>query len=1270
MYPVVEVYRRHGGKDLLDVVFNYINFHVYDALGGELPIKVTDGAGQSNFPMVVNTSFDVRAQRGGVSISYQVGRISRRQAEAFRDLYVGSLREMVERPQDAYEGYALLPEQDARQLEEWNGTEREYPVRCVHELFEEQARRTPEAEAVVCEGQRLSYGELNRRSNQLAWHLMSLGVGPDDVVGLCVERSVEMVVGILGILKAGGAYLPLDATYPPERSSYMLADARARGMVTQSSLKDSVPGSFSGWRVQLDDEWQQIGSQSSEELESRASAENLAYVIYRSGSTGTPQGVSVVHRGVANFLAWALAEFGRDTLSRVCATTSLNLDASVFEIQAPLCSGGCIELVRDLPMLAQLRPAEWHGGPLSAAPSAVAKLMNNESFRLAGIRTLVLAGGPSGVLAKQIRSTLPECRLIDAYGPAEATIYSTAAQIGEETKHGSIGRPIHNAQAYVLDERGDAAPIGVVGELYIGGAGLARGYVGRGGLTGDRFVPHPYVAGERVYRTVDLARWSERGELEFIGRADHQVQIRGHRIEPAEIETVLRAHARVSEAAVVGREDVPGEKRLVAYVVGADGHAPTEEELGAYLRQRMPEYMVPAAMVRLERLPLTEYGSVDRKALPAPEEFVRATPLMQAEEAKASRQDFLRSLVKQPELRHCILHLSQIWARVLRVERVGIWDDFFELGGHSLLATRVMAQIRETLQVELPLRALFESPRLVDLAKRIEQQRREEQGVRLPELRAQSRTGEVPLSFAQERLWFLDQLGLAGSAFHVPVQLRLEGPLEISALQRSLAELVRRHESLRTRFGMRDGEGVQIVDAAAGEFELWMEDLSGLPEEERENRALELQEEESSKRFDLARGSLFRAGVIRLGAEDHVLLLTMHHIVTDGWSMGIVMRELSALYGAYVTGQESPLGEPELQYADYAVWQREWMQGEVLEKEFGYWRKALAGVEPLELPWDRRRPAVPSFRGGAVGFEVAGELVEKLSELGREQGATLFMVLLAGIQVLLARWSGERDIVVGTPIAGRTHQRTEELVGFFVNMLALRTDVSGGPGFREVVRRVKEVTLNAYEHQDVPFEKVVEALQPDRDLSRQPLFQVSFALQNAPQEELQLPGLRASAMNGSSVDAKFDLSIALQLTGEGLRGCIEYATDVFERGTIERVGKRLVRLLEGAVQQPEKSIEELELLGEAERRLVVEEWNRTDREYPRQCVHELFEAQVRRTPDAVAVVYEEQSLSYGELNRRSNQLARHLVSMGSGRRWRSGCAWSAVWRWWSGSWGS
>ncbi|HYH79110.1 MAG TPA: amino acid adenylation domain-containing protein, partial [Longimicrobium sp.] len=959
----------------------------------------------------------------------------------------------------------VLPEAERRVVvEEWNRTDAEYPAgACIHELFEAQAARTPDAVAVRFEEESLTYAELDGRANRLANHLRRRGVGLETRVGICLERGMEMIVSVLAVLKAGGAYVPLDPAYPAERLAFMLSDSGAPLLLTRLPLPAGLPP-HAAEVVCLDADRERIEAESVRAPAAGARPDQLAYVIYTSGSTGTPKGVMVPHRGVPN-LAYAQARrFGIDGTSRVLQFASLSFDAAVAEVFDALLAGATLvmapreELLPGVGLLETLRRGRVTVATLP--PSVLAILPPDD---LPELRTVVSAG--EAVDAATVERWSAGRAFVNAYGPTETTVCASAARCKADGRVPAIGRALENVRVYVLDAAGRPAPIGVPGELYVGGVGVARGYLGRPGLTAERFVPDPFGAAEgRLYRTGDRVRWSAGGELEFLGRVDAQVKVRGFRIEPGEIEGALHRSEGVADCVVVAREDVPGEKRLVAYVVG-------DVEAGAlreHLLRALPEYMVPSAFVFLETLPLTPNGKPDRKALPAPEYA-----------ADADRYVAPRTPVEEV--------LAGIWAEVLRLERVGVEESFFELGGHSLLATRVVSRVRELFDVELPLRALFEGPTVAELAVCVEEMRRAELPV-LPPVVPVERTGALPLSFAQERLWFLDRLEPGSTTYNIPAAWRLGGALDAAALERALGEIVRRHEALRTVFAEVDGSPVQVI-APFGGFALPVEDLSG--DSDREAALGRRAGEEARRAFDLSAGPLFRAALLRLGDEDHVLLLSMHHIVTDGWSMGVLFRELSALYAAYREGGESPLADLAVQYADHAVWQREQLEGEVLDRQLSYWRERLAGApELLELPADRPRPPVQTYRGASVPVQLSPELLERLQALGRSEGATLYMTLLGAFQVLLSKYSGSEDVVVGSPIAGRTRGEVEELIGLFLNTLVLRTDLSGDPSFRELLGRVREATLGAYEHQEVPFEKLVAELQPERSLSHSPLFQV------------------------------------------------------------------------------------------------------------------------------------------------------------------------------------
>jgi amino acid adenylation domain-containing protein len=1134
------------------------------------------------------------------------------------------LTSIVANPDKRLSELQLLTDAEQHQLlVEWNDTQTDYPQdKCIHQLFEEQCLRTPDAVAVVFEDQPLTYRELNNRANQLAHYLQQLGVQPDVLVGICVERSLSLVVGLLGILKAGGAYVPLDPTYPQERQRFMLSDSGVSILLTHKSLLPQLPEHRSQV-VCLDADWHAIKQESEENPPSEAKPTNLAYVLYTSGSTGRPKGVAIEHHSPVALVDWARRVFTCEQLAGVLASTSICFDLSVFELFVPLSVGGKVILVENA---LRLPPDSQDITLINTVPSAIAQLL--ETGIPASVNTVALAGEPlQNQLVQRLYRQDTLQQVFNLYGPSEDTTYSTYALVKKGTSQSPpIGRPIANTQAYILDPHRQLVPVGVPGELHLSGVGLARGYFNRPELTDEKFIPNPYNPGTRLYKTGDLVRYLPDGNIEYLGRIDHQVKIRGFRIELGEIEAGLSQHPDVHSAVVVAREDVLGSPRLIAYIVPNPEATASVGELRSFLKQQLPEYMIPSAFVMLEALPLTPNGKVDRRALPTPD---TARPELE--------KPFVAPRTEVEE------RLAAIWSEVLGLEQVGVRDNFFELGGHSLLATQIVSRLREVFGMELPLRRLFESPTVAELAKSIE----EAIATAITPIQPIARNGNLPLSFAQTRLWFLDQLEGKTAAYNMGAAVRLLGCLQLEALEQALTEIVQRHEVLRTSFALRDGQPIPVITPTLT-IKLPVVDLRSSSELEKQTQVLQLACEEAKRLFDLTQAPLLRGQLLQLRDTEYVLLVTMHHIASDGWSIGVLIRELAVLYEAFRAGKSSPLPALRIQYADFADWQRQWLQGEVLDTHLRYWKQQLAGAPPiLELPTNRPRPAVQTFRGSTQFFELSPSLTDKLKQLSQQQGVTLFMTLLAAFQTLLYRYTNQEDICVGSPIANRNRREIEPLIGFFVNSLVLRTDLSGNPSFQELLGRVRQVALDAYAHQDLPFEMLVEQLQPERSLSYTPLFQVMFSLQNAPMETLALSGLSFDLLEIDIGIAKFDLSLSMEETEKGLKGSFEYSTDLFDAGAIARTIEHFQTLLEGIVTTPERRISELPLLSEAEWHQLLLEWNDTGVEYPQdKCIHQLFEAQVERTPDALAVVFETESLTYRQLNKQANQLAHYLQKVG------------------------
>ncbi len=1160
-------------------------------------------------------------------------------------------------PQQRVSTLPLLRPGERRQLvHEWNDTEDEYPrSQCIHELFEQQAERTPDAIALISptgldsdgrssEQTDQTYKDLNRRANQIAHYLKTLGVGPDVPVGIYLPRSQEMIVAVLAVLKAGGTCLPLDSSYPRERLAYMLADAKAPVILTCDRLHGEIPVQQAKVLC-LDSHDLTLSRESERNPAKSATVEDLVYVIYTSGSTGKPKGVALPHRTLANWINWLVQHSRVSGNARTLQIASLSFDASFTEIFTTLNSGGTLVLAteetrQDVHLLA--RCLQENCIERAILPVVIlqqlAEQVDPDDGSLACMREIITTG-------EQLRITpaiveffrkLGDCFFHNHYGPSEthvATAYTLEGDPDGWPALPPIGRPIANTQIYLLDAERQPVPVGVPGELYIGGVCLAREYLNRPELTAEKFVTISFSqkTPTRLYKTGDLARYLPDGNIEFIGRMDNQVKVRGFRVEPGEIEANLNEHVGVSETVVLIREDTSGDARLVAYIVPVQQSAPSERELRQFLKERLPDYMVPAAIVMLEALPLTSNGKIDRRALPEPER-VRPDDMP---EFVAARNPVEKAI-------------AGIWTDVLGLERVSVHDNFFELGGHSLKATQVVSQLRKVLQIDLPVRRLFESPTIAELAKLIDTEPQNGQNGSAGPISKSVHRGDIPLSFAQQRLWFLAQLEPDTPYYNIFLAYRLLGHVDVPALEKSLDEIIRRHEVLRTAFVMQGGVPLQVITPEPV-CELTILDLQGLTESERETEAKRLATDAAQQPFDLTLGPLLRVTLICLDSAAHMLLIGMHHIVTDAWSTGVFYSELEKLYSASVQGEKAALPELPIQYADFAIWQREWLHTETCQTQLDYWLKQLREAPLLELPTDRPRPQEQSYRGRTHGFALPENLLSDINSLSRQENATPFMTLLAAFNVLLQRYSGQSDIIVGSPIANRNRAEIEHLIGFFTNIIVLRTRLDGNPTFRELLRRVREDTIDAYANQDFPVEKLIDKLDLERDLSRNPLFQVLFALHNVSSEPLSLHGLELEPLSLEGSHVRFDLEIDFSIDDGHLECGLTYNTDLFEASTIERMASHFETLLSSVVRNPSQQILAAPLLRENERRQLLFEWNATDEEYPGStCIQALFEAQVERTPEAIAVEFGSDCLTYAELNRRANQLAHALQAVGAG----------------------
>jgi amino acid adenylation domain-containing protein/FkbH-like protein len=1180
-----------------------------------------------------------------VSIEYSTDLFEAVTIERLWGHYDVLLRAIIAEPARRISHLPWLTEIEHRELlSEWNRGEVNYQETdlSLPELFTLQAARSPEVVAVVCGNEHLSYGMLDQHTNKLAWRLRGMGVGPESNVGVVMERSVEIVVGLLGILKTGGAYVPLDPMSPRKYLSFQLTDSQVKVLLTQShlALRD---GCEKVEVVYLDALQWHIMEESQYPLLPIAFADHPAYVIYTSGSTGVPKGVVVEHRSLSNYLQWCIDKYLGEGGTGAPVQSPINFDLTVTSLFSPLLTGKKVVLLPDGTGIESLGAALLAEGDFSLIKITPAhlELLSRvipplEAGRSA--RTLVIGG--EKLQAEPLKfwiQNAPAMKLINEYGPTEATVGCISYQIESSQEMSgtvAIGRPIANTEIYVLDENLQPAPAGVPGEIYVGGKALARGYLNRPDLTAERFVPHlfSHMGGARLYRTGDLGRYRRDGNVEFLSRTDHQVKVRGYRIELGEIESVLRQCPAVAEAAVLAREDRSGDRRLVAYLVAEPGAVIETALVRGYLRGMLPEYMLPSSFVTLQQLPLTSNGKLDYRLLPEPESDRPELSVGYM----APRSDFEEIM-------------AGLWSDLLGMERVGVFDDFFELGGHSLLATALMSRIDEQFGVSLSLRTLFENPNIAALTQEVVLALRCRQLALPPPLkRAERKCGDLlPLSHAQQRLWFLDRLEPGNAFYNLQMSVRLRGRLEIEVMERSWAELVRRHEILRTRFITIDGVPGQVIG------EPWAVpivaiDLTHLESHLRESAVLRVTGEELQRGFDLAAGPLFRLSLLQLDSVDHVLMITIHHIISDGWSVGVLVRELAALYTAFLQNKETPLPDLPIQYADYAIWQREHLR-EVAKSQLCYWREKLSEVPPLHLPTVRRRPPVQTFTGAMRRFTLSSELSRSIRTLSRSENATLFMSLLAAFQLLLMRWSGETVVSVGIPVAGRACRALEGLIGFFVNTLVVQTRVEGGESFRQLLSRVKEAALGAYTHQDVPFEMLVEQLRPARDPSQTPLFQVFFNMLLPPQEKIELTDLTSEVEDPFETNARFDLTLYVRERGAEIEAALVYNTALFERSGMIEFSGQFTHLLSQLVEDADKDVGSYSLVT-PEAQQVLPDPCQSLNDACGDLVMARFSRQAQRVPARYAVIDAQDGWTYHELDMRSDQLANFLRENGVERQ--------------------
>ncbi len=1148
------------------------------------------------------------------------------------------LEEVVTNPQQSVSAIKLVKDEERKKLlYEWNRTKTEFPSdTLIHQLFEQQVAHTPNRPAVFYEDILLTFKELNAHANQVAHKLMAIGAGPDTMVGLYMERSTEMLIGLLGILKAGAAYVPLDVAQPMERLQFIIDDAAIHVLVSQSHLAPSL-SHFKGTVLQIDQD--SIRHESTENPEIHILPEQLAYIIYTSGTTGKPKGIAIQHQSVINLnvaLNKAIYKYHKNGPFNVSVNGPLAFDTSVKQI-IQLLNGHTLFVVPaetrldGKALLKYIRRNKIH--VFDCTPSQLRLLLDaGLTEEQAFMPELMLIGGEAidDSLWERLSGS-EDITFYNVYGPTECTVDATLFAIGKRNsnppKKPVIGKPVANTEVFILDSQFNPAPVGIPGELCISGAGLARGYLNRPDLSAEKFIPNPFteLTGNRLYRTGDLARFLPDGNIEFFGRIDHQVKVRGYRIELPEIENILLRQESIKDAVVLAIE-----QRLVAFIVPAGREETDIKRLRELLQNVLPDYMIPALFVPLESLPLTPNGKVDRHALRIPQEM-----------DISSQGQFVAPRSAEEEI------IAGIFAEILNIKNIGATDNFFEIGGHSLLATQVISRITDSFKTELPLRDIFQAPTVEQLALRVKTAQLRSEQIESAPITPVDRNQKLPLSFAQQRLWFLDQLEPGSPFYNIPSAYRISGKLDIRALTESMQKMVERHEILRTLFTTENGKAYQhILDRL--QVNIPQTDLRDLSKKERTKTIRELILKEAQKPFDLSRGPLFRTGIILLSDKEFVLLLTMHHIISDAWSMRIFIKEMAALYNSIKKKQPINLPAPELQYADYAYWQRNWLQGDVLEKQLRFWKEQLGSSNfTLDLPIAKTRPSVQTYRGSHLAFELEPALSEQLKAFTQKQSATLFMTTLAAFNVLLFRYSGQDDINIGSPIANRNRSAIENIIGFFVNTLVLRTDLSGNPTFIELINRIKETALGAFSHQDVPFEKLLDVIHTDRNLSHSPLFQVMFVLQNTPMRVEPAADFDLEFIGVENNISQFDLTLTLNDTPQKISGGFEYNTDIFDRDSIEQMVAHFKRILAQMVRHPQQSITAVSLLRPEESQKLTRDWNHEITPPQKDlCIHHLFERQVRKTPHAKAVIVSEKSFTYEQLNNAANRLARFLHKRG------------------------
>ena len=1156
---------------------NYPTTATFDQLPEGLKISEMEGIGQTNYPLVVRV---IPFAEMALMINYEENRFHSSTIERMLSHLETLLAEIIKHPNDFPKDLSILtPSERKMILNDWNNTISVSPFnQCVHQLFEEQVKKTPNALAVVYENQSLTYRQLNQKANQLAHHLQNLGVQPDSLVSICLERSLEITIAILAILKAGGACVPIDPKYPHERINFILNDSQTKIIISQESLISSLPHTSAKHLIKLDQQWTEIKQQSAENLTVEMKNDYLAYLIYTSGSTGIPKGVAVPHRSLTN-----LAEYHRDEMltgGGVLQFASFSFDVSYHEMLAAWGFGGTLYIASeetrlDLGKLVNLfakYPIEKAILPVTLCQQ-MAELYGDQLEKFKHLKEVITVGEQLQITPPMIRffKQLKHCQLYNCYGPSEAdlvTAYSFSKNPDEWPLYPPIGKPTVNVKVYLLDDDLQPVPLGSVGELYVSGAGLARGYFNRPELTAEKFIPNPFSLDSTIdyylYKTGDLARYLADGNIEFLGRIDDRVKIRGYSVELGELEAVLNQHPSLSQATVKVYGETAINKYLCAYFVPVKNETITVEKLRAFLETQLPEYMIPSIFVPMESFSLTSNGKVDKRKLPEP-----------TTNRPELSQNYVAPNTPTEEI------LTGIWQDILGLTKIGINDNFFKLGGHSLLATQVIALIRKTFNLELPIRSLFDAPTIALLAQVIEEETNQIKKPSIISIAENLSTDQlIPISLTQLELWFVDQFYPENSVYNLPLVYQIKGELNIAILEASLKEIVKRHQILRTNFIYQQGQVYQKINPEIV-IDFSVIDLQNFQPDERETIAKKLASEEINQPFNLSKDLLFRSKILKLSDDEFLFVATMHHIISDGWSLGILIRELSIIYEAFSDGKPSPLTDLPIQYANFANWQWEMSHQQLWQPYLDFWQQSI-GVNPpiLNLPTNYPRPAKRSFKGQTYSLSIPSELTKKLRTLSQQEQATLYITLLSAFKALLFYYTEQEQIIVGGIMANRNKPETQDLIGFFVNLLPMGTDLGGNPSFRELLRRVRDLSLNVYAYQDLPFIQLVEKLQPTRDPHYLLLTQVMFLFHNLSNPELKLANLALSEQfiqtkTETADTAEFDLTMSLQETEQGVEGYLIYSTLLFEEKTIANLAQHFYQLLENIVTNFEQKLSEI-----------------------------------------------------------------------------------------------